>query len=390
MNRVDPTFLNELKEYGAVGIEKCFNCGNCTAICPLTTSEHPFPRRTIRLIQMGLRDRLVASIDPWLCYFCADCSITCPRGAEPAETMMASRRWLIAQYDQTGKAKKLYTSEKKVAWTIFRTSLLPLILLVAYHLLTGGRNIRTDQVALNDFAPVLWVWIIVLVHFAYLGLHLVRNSMSMTKHVLGAKTNLLAIPLGAYLAGFKEYVIHFFSQRKWWSKCEDRAHHKVVVNRWIKHLLLMTGYGTMLILIVPLLMWFQTDELYPLYHPQRWIGYYATLILTYTSIEILISRTKKQEELHKFSHPSDWLFPSFLLIGAITGILVHIFRYALLPWPTYAMYTVHVMAMVAMIDTEVGIGKWTHLIYRPLALSIEEMRKAYQEMTLGSAAASAD
>jgi len=390
MNRVDPTFLNELKEYGAVGIEKCFNCGNCTAICPLTTSEHPFPRRTIRLIQMGLRDRLVASIDPWLCYFCADCSITCPRGAEPAETMMASRRWLIAQYDQTGKAKKLYTSEKKVAWTIFRTSLLPLILLVAYHLLTGGRNIRTDQVALNDFAPVLWVWIIVLVHFAYLGLHLVRNSMSMTKHVLGAKTNLLAIPLGAYLAGFKEYVIHFFSQRKWWSKCEDRAHHKVVVNRWIKHLLLMTGYGTMLILIVPLLMWFQTDELYPLYHPQRWIGYYATLILTYTSIEILISRTKKQEELHKFSHPSDWLFPSFLLIGAITGILVHIFRYALLPWPTYAMYTVHVMAMVAMIDTEVGIGKWTHLIYRPLALSIEAMRKAYQEMTLGSAAASAD
>lgn len=303
---------------------------------------------------------------------------------------MASRRWLIAQYDQTGKAKKLYTSEKKVAWTIFRTSLLPLILLVAYHLLTGGRNIRTDQVALNDFAPVLWVWIIVLVHFAYLGLHLVRNSMSMTKHVLGAKTNLLAIPLGAYLAGFKEYVIHFFSQRKWWSKCEDRAHHKVVVNRWIKHLLLMTGYGTMLILIVPLLMWFQTDELYPLYHPQRWIGYYATLILTYTSIEILISRTKKQEELHKFSHPSDWLFPSFLLIGAITGILVHIFRYALLPWPTYAMYTVHVMAMVAMIDTEVGIGKWTHLIYRPLALSIEEMRKAYQEMKLGSAAASAD
>jgi ferredoxin len=390
MTRVDPTFVQELKEYGAVGVEKCFNCGNCTAICPLTTSDHPFPRRTIRMIQMGLRDRLLTSIDPWLCYFCADCSMTCPRGAEPAETMMASRRWLIAQYDQTGRAKELYTSEKKVAWTIFRTSLLPLILLVAYHLLTGGRNIRTDQVALNDFAPVLWVWMIVLVHFAYLGLHLVRNSMVMTRHILGPKTSLLAIPLGAYFAGIKEYVIHFFSQRKWWSKCEDREHHKVVVTRWIKHLLLMTGYGTMLILIVPLLMWFQTDELYPLYHPQRWIGYYATIILMYTSIEILFSRTKKQEELHRFSHPSDWLFPSFLLIGAITGILVHIFRYALLPWPTYAMYTLHVMAMVAMIDTEVGIGKWTHLIYRPLALSIEEMRKAYKEMVLGSAAASAD
>jgi heterodisulfide reductase subunit C len=388
--RVDPTFLNELKEYGAVGIEKCFNCGNCTAICPLTTSEHPFPRRTIRFIQMGLRDQLAASVDPWLCYFCADCSITCPRGAEPAETMMASRRWLIAQYDQTGKARELYTSEKKVAWTVFRTSLLPLVLLLAYHLLTGGRNIRTDQVVLNQFAPVLWVWLIVLAHFALLGLHLVRNSMVMIKHILGPKTNLLDIPLGAYFAGLKEYAIHFFSQRKWWSKCEDKPHHKVVVTRWIKHLLLMTGYGSMLVLIVPLLMWFQTDELYPLYHPQRWVGYYATLILIYTSIEIIYSRMKKKEELHKFSHPSDWLFPSFLLVGAVTGILVHMFRYTLLPWPTYIMYTLHVMAMVAMLDTEVGIGKWTHLIYRPLALSIEEMKKAYKELALGSAFSSAD
>ena len=390
MNRVDSTFLHELKEYGAVGIEKCFNCGNCTAICPLTTSEHPFPRRTIRMIQMGLRDRLATSIDPWLCYFCADCSITCPRGAEPAETMMASRRWLIAQYDQTGRAKELYTSEKKVFWTIFRTSLLPLILLIAYHLITGGRNIRTDQVALNEFAPVLWVWVIVLIHFAVLGFHLVRNSMVMARRVLGPETNLLSIPLGAYFAGIKEYAIHFFSQRKWWSKCEDKPHHKVIVTRWVKHLLLMTGYGTMLVLIVPLLMWFQTDELYPIYHPQRWLGYYATLILTYTAIEIIYSRFKKKEELHKFSHPSDWLFPSFLLVGAITGILVHIFRYAFMPWPTYIMYTVHVMVMVAMLDTEVGIGKWTHLIYRPLALSIEEMKKAYKAMLLNSTPASAD
>ncbi len=389
-DRVDPTFLQELKEYGAMGIEKCFNCGNCTAICPLTTSEHPFPRRSIRLIQMGCATSLKTSVDPWLCYFCADCSMTCPRGAEPAETMMAARRWLIAQYDKTGRAKEMYTSEKKVAWTIFRTSLLPLILLIAYHLITGGRNIRTDEVVLNQFAPVLWVWLIVLFHFIVLGYHVVRNSMNMIRGILGPKTSLLDIPLGAYFSGIKEFAIHFFSQRTWWSKCEDREHHKVVVNRWLKHLLLMTGYGLMLVLIVPLLMWFQTDEIYPIYHPQRWLGYYATIILIYTSVEIIFSRIKKSEELHKFSHPSDWLFPSFLLLGAVTGIMVHIFRYAALPWPTYIIYTIHSMIMVAMLDTEVGIGKWTHLIYRPLALSVEEMKKAYQKMTLSSATASAD
>ena len=37
--RIDPTLMHELKEFGAVGIEKCFNCGNCTAICPLTSDD---------------------------------------------------------------------------------------------------------------------------------------------------------------------------------------------------------------------------------------------------------------------------------------------------------------------------------------------------------------
>jgi ferredoxin len=386
--RVDPTLLDELKEYGAVGTEKCFNCGNCTAVCPLTSSEHPFTRRTIRMVQMGLRDRLMASIDPWLCYFCGDCSRTCPKGAEPAETMMAVRRWLIAQYDQSGKARGLYTSEKTAFWTIVRTAMLPLILLIAYHLITSGRNLSTNQVMLNDFAPVMWVWAIVLLHFAYLGFHVIRNSASMSRHVLGTNENLLSIPVGAYLSGIKSYAIHFFSQRRWWSKCDETR--KVELSRWFKHLLLMSGYGVMLVLIVPMLWWFQTDKLYPIYYPQRWLGYYATIILIYTSIEIIISRIRKQEELHRFSHPSDWFFPGFLLVGSFTGILVHIFRLAALPWPTYIAYTVHVMVMVAMLDTEVGIGKWTHMIYRPLALSMEAMKQRTSELVPESAGAAAD
>ena len=384
--RVDSNLLSELKEYGAINPEACINCGNCTAVCPLTTSEHPFPRRTIRLVQMGLRERLVANIDPWLCYFCGDCSITCPRGAEPAETMMAARRWLIAQYDESGQAKKLYTSEKTVALAILRAALLPLILLIVYHLLTGGSKIQTDRVVLNDFAPVMWVWAIVLLHFGYLGFHLVRNSAAMISHTLGTGTSLLSIPLGAYITAMKEFAVHFVSQRRWWDKC-DKETRKVEYHRWIKHLLLMTGYVIMLILIVPLLGWFQTDEIYPLYHPQRWLGYYATVILIFTSVEILYSRRQKKEEIHRFSHPSDWLFPSFLLVGSITGILVHIFRYMALPWPTYILYTVHVMAMLAMLDTEVGIGKWTHLIYRPLALALEAMKEKSTGLVAEPAAA---
>jgi quinone-modifying oxidoreductase, subunit QmoC len=371
--RIDPTLMDELKTYGAVGIEKCFNCGNCTAICPLTNDDHPFPRNMIRLAQLGLKEPLSASVDPWLCYYCGDCSITCPRSAEPAETMMATRRWLTAQYDRSGHGKRLYTSEKAVWITIGRIALITFAFFVLY-LSLGWGNIITDRVALNSFAPVMLIWAFVLLHFLYLGIRLFLNTINMIKLVMNPAQKEGPIPLSSYLGELKTLVIHFLTQKRW-RDCGPDANQ-----RWFKHLLLVTGYVTMLVLVVGLLWWFQTDNIYPFYHPQRWLGYYATIVLIYTSADALIGRWRKQEQPHRFSQPTDWLFPAFILIGSITGILVHIFRYVGWPWPTYVIYVIHVMAMIAMLDTEVGIGKWSHLIYRPLAMYLDAVKiRAKQE-----------
>jgi hypothetical protein len=97
-------------------------------------------------------------------------------------------------------------------------------------------------------------------------------------------------------------------------------------------------------------------------------------------VEALWGRVRKEEEIHRFSHHTDWLFPAFILVGAVTGILVHAFRYAGWAWATYLVYVVHVMAMIAMLDTEVGIGKWAHLFYRPLAMYLEGVKRRVGEM----------
>jgi ferredoxin len=366
--RVDPDLLLEIKTYGAVNPEACFNCGVCTATCPLTTDEHPFPRNIIRSLQLGLRDRLLQSTDPWLCYYSGDCAAACPRGAEPGETMMAARRWLTAQYDRTGQAARSYRSERAVWLTVWRASLITLAAFVIFHVLTGGTRIITDHAELNTFAPALLVWLLVLTHGTYLGYRMLSGGLVMARSVLGTRAGTAKIPLSIYLQEFKTLVLHFVTQKRWRDCGPDRS-------RWLKHLLLVSGYVTMLILVLGLLWWFQTDELYPIYHPQRWLGYYATIVLIYGSTDILIGRYRQREQLHRFSQPADWLFPAFILIGAVTGILVHIFRYAGWAWPTYGLYVIHVMAMIAMLDTEVGIGKWSHLFYRPLAMYLEAVKR---------------
>jgi hypothetical protein len=143
----------------------------------------------------------------------------------------------------------------------------------------------------------------------------------------------------------------------------------------------------MLVLIVFFLGWFQTDNIYPLYHPQRWLGYYATIVLLLGAGKALWGRVKKEVEMHRFSHLSDWIFPILLLVVTLAGILQHAFRYWGLPLATYYTYVVHLAFTAPMLILEVPFGKWAHLYYRPLAVyfqSVKEKAKEQDEAVAGA------
>lgn len=376
--RIDFGLMHELKEYGAVGIEKCFNCGNCTAICPLTSDEYPFPRNMIRLVQVGLKDRLVGSLDPWLCYYCGECSETCPKGAEPGETMMAMRRWLTSQYDWTGLSHKLYTSKPwMIGGLVFAVGL---VILLAF-LLHGP--MVTTEVELNTFAPVEMIHIGDLILAAMLAFFLLANVFRMFLFTFH-RGDKIKIPLSVFITEAWNLVYHALTQQRF-SQCEKKS-------RWVNHLILVVGYVTMFLLIVVFLSWFQTDNIYPIYHPQRWVGYLAALALIYGAGEALWGRIRKKHQMHYYSHISDWLFPALLILLAISGLLIHIFRYLGLPLPTYYTYITHLAVMMMMYMCVGPMGKWAHLIYRPFAVyfqTVKEKAKQLQSETPAEVSASA-
>ena len=76
--RVDPALLPQIKAYGAFDVDACFNCGNCTAVCPLSEGDATFPRRIIRYAQVGMKEELLAAKELWTCYACGECSRDLP------------------------------------------------------------------------------------------------------------------------------------------------------------------------------------------------------------------------------------------------------------------------------------------------------------------------
>jgi len=366
-NSIDTELYQEVAKFGARDMEICMQCGTCSASCPLSTGTDTFPRKVYRYLQLGLRDKLLKSPEPWLCYYCGECNLDCPRGAEPAETMMATRRWLTTQYDWTGLAKKFYLSE---AWELSALGLVALGIITLFLFFHGP--IITDRVAVNTFAPVMWIEIGDLVMAAVLSFFLLSNAFRMFRLIMSDTK----VPWYLYVTEAKAFVLHFATQKRWRKCGEDRS-------RWLKHFLLVTGYMTMMTLIIVFIRWFQVDD--SSWHFTSLFGYYATGVLLFITVEMFISRRKKIETLHRFSELSDWLFLILLFLTTLTGIIMHLVRLAGWPISTYVMYVIHLAIAVPMLVIEVPFGKWSHLFYRPLAIFLTTVReKAARPSTISS------
>jgi len=152
------------------------------------------------------------------------------------------------------------------------------------------------------------------------------------------------------------------------NKCDDKRY-------WLSHWFLMSGYTIMFIVIVVYLPWFQTEKIFPIWNPQRLLGYYATFGLLFGLFVAIFGRLQRKEIKFLFSHISDWLFLAMLTLTAITGILIHIFRINGMPLATYISYIAHMAVLVPMILIEVPFSKWSHLAYRPFAVYFQQLKK---------------
>jgi heterodisulfide reductase subunit C len=93
ISKSNTRFLRSLsRALGAADLSKCFQCGVCTASCPVREMEENFnPRKIMKLAKLGLKDEVFKSDFIWLCSMCFMCHERCPQDVKPPDIMTVLR-----------------------------------------------------------------------------------------------------------------------------------------------------------------------------------------------------------------------------------------------------------------------------------------------------------
>ncbi|AGK61726.1 tungsten-dependent benzoyl-CoA reductase-related protein bamD [Archaeoglobus sulfaticallidus PM70-1] len=113
MVKINPEYFEVVKEFGAESSLKCYQCGTCTGICPVSTTDQNFPRRFVLYSQLGIEEKLLDAPEAWLCLSCKLCTEFCPRDAQPSEVMLAIKRMAVESGNTPPYIRDFFTNIHK-------------------------------------------------------------------------------------------------------------------------------------------------------------------------------------------------------------------------------------------------------------------------------------
>ena len=103
-DRTPAALADEVRSRTGINPAQCYQCGKCTAGCPMTFAMDLDPARVMRLVQLGQREEVLKSHTIWLCASCETCTTRCPQEIDTARVMDALR--IIAREAGYTKAEK--------------------------------------------------------------------------------------------------------------------------------------------------------------------------------------------------------------------------------------------------------------------------------------------
>lgn len=367
--------LNFIREIGALGgedLKKCYQCATCSVACTITPENKPFPRKEMIAASWGLKDKLVKSVDIWLCHNCGDCTTLCPRTAKPGDVLAAVRAYTVSEY----------ATPKALAMAVQDPKKLPILLaLPAAIILIAGLIFNMFGLGWMNFAPEgdhLWqasyfnnymVDIIMIPTFTaavlVFALGLKRFLADIHQNALAeGKTDKTTIDPVGFIQALIRTVPTILKHQKF-NECTEN------IERSTAHMMVMFGFIGCFIVTNCFFIaeWvLRIEGPYPQISPVKWIANVSGIFLIIGGSLLLKNRMKKTDSINTYW---DWSLLGLVLALGLTGMLTEIARMAGLYGLSAIIYFLHLVFVWSMF-AYTPFSKLAHLIYRTVAITYAE------------------
>lgn len=377
--RPDPEFIEAIVASGGGDLKKCFQCATCSAVCELSSPSSPFPRKEMHWAQWGLKERLVADADVWLCFECGDCSLRCPRQARPSDVLAAVRRQVVRHY----AVPRFLSSWIDQARTIPLLLAIPVVLLGVALLVRDplGRAIGMPKPH-AFYATFFPDWLLNIFFGFFVGLAFVLGIVGMVRFWRALRAADAAAGKGAPVAGVVTSIGRALRTIFLHDRFGQCGHRKS--RRWT-HLFAFYGFLALFIttiwavfgLFIGPALGIPVSYPFRITYPAKYLANAGALLLMAGAGKAIWERMRDRGATEK-STSFDWSFAWLLLGLGVTGITIEILRYAGQPAPSaglrsvaYALYFVHLVLVFSLL-VYLPYSKFGHLLYRTVALVYAE------------------
>jgi quinone-modifying oxidoreductase, subunit QmoC len=358
----DLGFIKGLTASGAESLKKCYQCATCSVVCKIAPEGSPFPRKEMVWAQWGLKDKLAADPDVWLCHNCGDCTTNCPRGAKPGEVLGALRKATVEKY---APVKSLAAISDK---GLIASMIIPAIIILGILGALGHLDIMTryskKELIFNDFFPIhvidplfTLVFLFALAS-AFFGAKKFWNDIC-DGAGLGKFTGRNALP--SILPTIGQILKHNV-----FASCgvnrDRKTPHLLVLFSFIA-LAITTGWA---VFYLYALGW-KPGEYSSLANPLKWLGNAGAAMLIIGSILLVRNRKAKADKEGNTGSTFDWTLLYLVLFLGLTGFGAEVFRIANVAPVAYGIYAIHLMLILTLF-LYAPYSKLAHMFYRTTAM----------------------
>jgi quinone-modifying oxidoreductase, subunit QmoC len=347
----------------APDLSVCYQCGTCTAVCPVSTADNPFPRKEMVWVQWGLKERALGNASIWLCHQCGTCNTYCPRDAQPSNVMAALRDSSIAHYAVPrfmGRA----LGHPRLLPLLFA---IPAVLFLAVLAWLGHLgHLPEGRVVFSKFIPIPYIEVIFV---ASLALSLAGAAASGLRYWRAMSAGASADGHGSRSALIPT-LIDIVKHRKFGDCASNAAGNRQTHKEHLygTHLAVFYGFLGLVATTTSVgigIYAFGYLTPWPLWHPVKILGNLSGIAVIAAVAVFLWRRIADGRRAGKSTY-GDWLFLAVLGLTTLTGFLCQWLRLAGLR-AAYLVYFVHLLFIFFLI-VYVPYSKFAHLIYRTVAM----------------------